>query len=788
MSFGLARGLAAAAEPAKAIVVGVVVDGPWSRNAEVLEMFEREIREVARGEFEVTLPEAKRIEADWTAAGVTAAVDRLLADPDVDVVIALGVLSSDVVCRRGALPKPAIATVVVDAELQGLPMRAGASGVRNLSYLSIPSAIERDLRVLGDIAPFEHVAIIANAYIVDAIPSLAQGLRGATGARHAAPAVVAAGASAREALAAIPPEADAVYLLPLFEFSEAALDTLVAGINARRLPSISSMGEREVRRGVLATVTPDIMPKMARRLGVMVHRILRGEDAGAIPTAFSVGERLVVNIETAEAIGVYPNWALLAEADVVGKEHDAPAASLSIESAVREAIAANRTLAAAAHAVAGGAQSVRRARSALLPQVEATALGLVIDEDRAASSLGAQPERTITGSATLSQVLFSEAALAGVSIEKKLQISRERERDQTELDIAAASATAYINVLSATTFECIQKENVRLTRDHLDVARARAAVGSAGIADVHRWESQIATDRKAAIEANARRNLAEMDLARILHKPLEAPLALAEADLEDAELLAAFGPALDYFKDKISFRALRDFLVEDGLARAPEIAQLDAAIAAARRRHASAKRAFWAPTIAAQGTVEREFDASGAGADPGPLAEALGPPPDDTEWSVALSASYPILQGGARFADERAAREEAARLEEERLAAVEGIEQRIRSALHAAGASYAGIREAHTAAEAAKKGFDIVSDAYARGAVSLIDLLDAQNAFTVADEAAANAEHDFLLDLIEAQRSLGRFDFMLTPAERASFVTRLEAFMTARGIRTGGRR
>lgn len=779
---------AGAADTTPSVTIGVVVDGPWSRNAEVLAMFEREIREVARGEFDVVLPAAARIEADWSAAGVTAALDRLLADPSVDVVIALGVLSSDIACRRGPLPKPTIATAVVDAELQGLPRRDAGSGVRNLAYLNIPSAVERDLRVLSEVAPFEHLAIVVNGYIAEALPSLAGGLRRAGGAGRAAPAIVAAGASARETLAAIPADADAVYLLPLFEFSEAALDTLVAGINARKLPSISSMGEREVRRGVLATVTPDIMPKMARRIGVMVHRILRGEDAGAIPTAFSVGERLVINIETAEAIGAYPSWALLAEADVVGEVRQAPTATLTIESAVREAIVANRSLAAAAHAVAGGAQSVRQARSVLLPQIDASATGLVIDEDRAAASLGSQPERSLSGSATLSQVIFSEAALAGVSIEKKKQIARERDRDQAELDVAAAAATAYINVLRAMTFERIQKENVRLTRDHLDVARAREAVGSGGIADVHRWESQIATDRKEAIEANAQRNLAEIELARILHKPLDTPLHLQDAGLDDTELLAATGAALGYFGNKVAFRALRDFLVEEGLARSPEIAQLDAAIAAARRAHASARRAFWAPTIAAQGAVESEFDASGAGSDPGPLAEAFGPSPDETDWSVALQATYPIFQGGARFADERAAREEAARLEEERLAAVELVEQRIRSALHAAGASYAGIREAETAADAAKKGFDIVSDAYARGAVSLIDLLDAQNAFTVADEAAANAAHDFLLDIIEAQRSLGRFDFMMTAAERGAFEARLDAFMTARGIRTGGRR
>lgn len=70
--------------------------------------------------------------------------------------------------------------------------------------------------------------------------------------------------------------------------------------------------------------------------------------------------------------------------------------------------------------------------------------------------------------------------------------------------------------------------------------------------------------------------------------------------------------------------------------------------------------------------------------------------------------------------------------------------------------------------------------------MSLIDLLDAQNAFTVADERSANAIHDFLLDIIETQRALGRFGILMTPEERAGFRMRLQDFMSARGIRKGG--
>ncbi|MCK5527612.1 MAG: TolC family protein, partial [Candidatus Latescibacteria bacterium] len=141
-------------------------------------------------------------------------------------------------------------------------------------------------------------------------------------------------------------------------------------------------------------------------------------------------------------------------------------------------------------------------------------MGMMMDEDRAAAGMGQQPERTVSGSVTATQVLYSEAAWANVAIQKLLHTAREEERKQLRLNITQSAATAYLNVLRAKTFERIQKENLKRTRSNLELARVREVVGSAGPAEVYRWESEMAFNRKTVIEANARRNLAEMELNR----------------------------------------------------------------------------------------------------------------------------------------------------------------------------------------------------------------------------------------------------------------------------------
>ena len=137
--------------------------------------------------------------------------------------------------------------------------------------------------------------------------------------------------------------------------------------------------------------------------------------------------------------------------------------------------------------------------------MRSAATGLQIDKDRAKASFGSQAERSLSSSATMSQVIYSESALANVDIQQHLYQSIKNEREQLRLDIALEAALAYFNVLKAKTYERIQKENLELTKSNFETARRREAIGISGRSEVYRWESQIATSRQAVIEAEANR-------------------------------------------------------------------------------------------------------------------------------------------------------------------------------------------------------------------------------------------------------------------------------------------
>ncbi len=75
-----------------------------------------------------------------------------------------------------------------------------------------------------------------------------------------------------------------------------------------------------------------------------------------------------------------------------------------------------------------------------------------------------------------------------------------------------------------------------------------------------------------------------------------------------------------------------------------------------------------------------------------------------------------------------------------------------------------------------------MQNAYTEGAVSILHLLDAQNAAFNAEQVAANAVYDFLIDLMEMERSIGRFEFFMSTEERQAFLERLKVFFKKSGI------
>jgi outer membrane protein len=756
----------ACAASAREVRVAVVTDGPAGRQVFSAEAIEKEIANVASPDITIVLPAESRFSGDWSLDGANAALDRALADRGVDVVITLGILTSQQAARRASLPKPVIAPLVIDPILQGYPLTAGRSGRRNFTYVADFQSVANEVRAFHDIVGFKHLVALVDESLLGALPQLAAKATELAGTLDVRIGLVRVGADVQAALAAIPEGADAIYVTPL-RFDSNQVRELARGLAARRLPTFSVVGRSEVEAGLLMTTggAERDTERLARRVAIEIQRIAAGEDPATFDVGFPTSQRLVINMRVAREIGFSPRWQFLADSERLYAEPDA-AESLTLLGAMRAALDANPALLASRERRGSAAADVAIARSNLLPSLSASATRTRIDADRASPLI--QAEDTTSAGLDLTQVVYSERAWAGYSIAKSLSEAQEQQQRVDMLDTLADAASAYLNLLRTKSVEEVRRRNVENTRKNLETSRVREEVGLAGRSDYLRWVAQLARDKQNLLAAESQRRQAETEVLRLLHRPATRTFSTVESGLDDPLTLVSSPRTQAFLDTPAKWVVFMDYAVNAALENAPEIAQAEAVLVARRRQLTSAGRAYFIPELALAASGSNYTDKSGAGSLSAPGA------PDDESWNVTLQAKLPLFTGGLRGAERSQARHELRASEADRAAAIDGIEARTRVHLHRTASSWPAIDLSREAAAAADENLAMVSDAYARGAVSVTDLIDAQETALSAGLGATDAKYGFMIDFVNVLRSMGDFEILLDPASRSAWYDRVE--------------
>ena len=760
-------------QAAKVINVGIVTDGPMEHIAWSPELFKNELLVLTKADFDIRFPVAKQIDGAWSAKRIAAAHKQLQQDPQVDMVMALGYVASVTAALDQSLRKPTFAPFIMDANFQGLPRKGNSSGVKHLNYLSSGADFVRDLQVMHSVANCQNIAVFLSESDYEAQPGLINRARKVTAGAGVELLFVQQRERNENLAARLPSGIDCVVITGQGLLSPAAMDEVIATLIEKKLPSYSLLDAHLVEQGLLMAEAPATnWRRLARRNALNMHAVLHGELTRNQPVTMESKRRLTINMATARAIGLSPRFDILSEAVLIHEEPQPQGRRLSLASVAEEAVAVNLDLQAASLQLQAGLTDVAQARAGLRPQLNARLGYKRMNDDSTAVISGAAAEQSTLAAITLSQLIYSDGVRANVEIQRYLQNNRAALKHQLELDIIQEATTTYLNLLKAQTFIHIRRENMNLSRSNLELARDRQQIGVANPAEVYRWESQLATSRQALLNAQAQLQQAQDALNRLLHRPLKEPFIAEPATLEDPRLIVSRKELFDYVSSDRTFELMGDFMVIEGLAASPELMALEALLSATQRELKAKQRAYWSPTVSLQGEVTHVMDEERLA---GLSAE------DDTDWSLGINVSLSLFEGGARSARVSNSLLNLHQLRTQQDAARERIVQRIRATLHNIGASHPSIQLSQHAATAAKKNLNLVTEAYSRGAISILDLLDAQNAALVAEESATNAVFDFLIDLMNLQRSLGRFDFFLDEQGLNGWLERLSHYIATQG-------
>ena len=685
------------------------------------------------------------------------------------MVLAIGILTSQQAARRKSLPKPVIAPLVIDPVLQAFPLLEGRSARHNFAYVADFHSVANEVRAFHEIVGFKYMVALVNDALLAALPALTTKAPELAAELKVRIGIVRAGDDVNALLASIPAGVDAVYITPL-RFSDAQLRELAQGLQARKLPTFSVVGRSEVEAGVLMTTggAERDTERLARRVAIMIQRISQGEDPATFEVGFPTSQRLLINMQVARAIGFSPRWQYLADAEQLLTD-SGDAQPLTLLGAMRAALDANPALAASRERLGSALDDVNIARSGLLPSLSASAARTRIDEDRASPLT--QAEDSTSTALEFSQVIYSERAWAGYSIAKSLGAAQEQSQRTDMLDTLTDSAAAYLNVLRAKSFEDVRRRNAENTRRNLEISRVREEVGLA-----------------RALRLSALGVAAGARQADAAVRGSESPPG---GDRVAAHPAPAREPALPHHGSR--HRRSAGTGGESAHAGVP--------------RHPLEVGGFHG-IRGAHGAAERTRNQAGRGGSHGPATSAelgrarllstgsgAGVERNEVHWRRAGQARFrcrerPTMKAGAyrcwrlcrcspAGSAARSVRRHATRCAPAKRTgprSSDGIEARTRLVLHRTASSWPAIDLSREAQAAADENLANVTEAYARGAVSVTDLIDAQETALIAGLSASDAKYGFVTDFVQVLRSMGEFEILLDPASREAWYARVETW------------
>jgi outer membrane protein TolC len=759
--------LAAPVVAQQQFVVAVVADGPSDRLEGLHQIYVGELLALTAGEFDVQI---RRFSGDWSKESVDAAIEEAYSAPDVDLVLVTGFVANQIVATKREFSKPTFLPIIIDTTLLAGEATVGKSGVANLNYLSAYADFAIDLDTLARIVPYRNLALFIDSSLASAIPELRDAAYAASDARGIELIEVLHDGIDHRLMNRVPANTDAIFVVGLPRMPRADFEHLVEAINEAGLPSYSFVGVADVESGLLATNSePRDVDRQARLNALNMQAVMLGERAEDQPTGSGSREQLTINMATARRIGLSPSFDVLSDAVLLNQDEEIYGQLFGLVDIAQTALDQNLDLQAEGFGVQAGIEEIAIARSNYLPQVT-TSVGSVLRKDSSAVSAGLLAERSTDAAINLDQLIYSDAASANLKIQKELQRARRASLQEFSLDVVQAAATSYYTVLNARSQLSVQANNLRISRANLELAEDRVQLGTSTPADVYRWQAEVARAQILVVNARAALNQSWDTLNRILHRPQGTQVALKEATFDEPFVMkrAEFEQLVSSPADYARFSR---FYIDMALGQAPELEQLDAQIVAKRRELNSQRRAYWLPEFSVGGRYTSNLSQSGLGA-----GQQAGQDLDD--WNIGVQATLPLFSGGLKKASVSRASFELRQLELLRVSAEERVEEQVRNQLHAMRAAYAQIDLAATAAEASQKNFDLVSDAYARGTVTVIELLDAQDTSLAASAAAAESLYSFLITTMSVQRAVGGYDFLLTQEARDTLASKFRTTLT----------
>ena len=758
--------------------IALVRDGAsWYFDAGI-DAFLLELNELATGRYRVELRNEFDAEYD------TAAIDRLLrrayADPDVDLVYAAGIVATEQAARLPASvrTKPTMAGALQFTDTRGQPISPeGTSSVENFTFITEPSRVTIDLELLRNLSQATRLYALIDDRLPAVFPHLQDSRTRLIGELGVELEIILTGDDVESTLAQIPDEARAVYVALLPQMPEADRVKLYAALADRGVVTVAMFGSRAVELGATAGLAPDNAKTVARRTALNLHQLLLGVRTSNLPVYLPVQDSLVINAMSAARAGWSPDYDTSLAATFVNEESVRfGGSSLTLEEAMRRAAKQSATVLVAREEARIQRHGIRLAQSFLRPSLDLAATHSRVGFTDRIDRLTPNYSQSGRYGVQLRQSIFSDALWTDVRVQRFDAGAARHDLRASELDAIEAAAIAYLNHLAARALYRIEKANLQLTQNNLQLAKLRVEIGAAEASEIFRWERDYAQARADLFQREADRGTALVELNRIMGVPRETRWEVEDIELASNEFYfmdASLGPRI---RNQAEYNVFRRFLQWFAVETAPELAAIGRSLDGQNARLRQRTRSFFLPTLDANAGYDRAVEGvAGTTAD------------FENRFTVGVSLGFPIFDGGLRQSQRRQQRAIVRQIEAQQEAIVQQVEQRALNSSYLIAATHPNIRLSREALEASRRNYEAVREKYSQGAASILELLDAQQARLAQEQRAALAVYDYLIEVHRLQRAISWFEFEQSAEEAEAWIARFEEFVRTDAARRGAR-
>lgn len=279
----------------------------------------------------------------------------------------------------------------------------------------------------------------------------------------------------------------------------------------------------------------------------------------------------------------------------------------------------------------------------------------------------------------------------------------------------------YYGVLKAKRLLEVNREFLRQTKEHLDVAKARLEVGEVIKTDVLRAEVDYAVAQRNLIQAENDFDLAKESLARYLHIPKE--------NVEPIYSVTVLKPPL----------SIQELLRMTYSLRA-DLKSYEEALYAARNDKQLVYTRF---------LPYMDLQANWATFGNTPY------PHDRDNWSVYGVVTVPLLEGGLRFVDLRDTTASVIQATQRYLALKRDVDYAVKEAYLNIVTLEKTIESSSAEVEASRSNLELINGQYRVGLADAIDVTDAQTAYLNAQINLANDTFDHEVAVYNLKRVMG---------------------------------